>query len=81
MGVKMKKIIIGGIMLLSGIVMDMGILLFGAIYGSQLTQWRTNLGKVWTAIFENHLLIPFLGGTIAIIVGIVILIREYFRDN
>ena len=77
----MKKMIIGTILMFFGLFADIGILLFGAIYGSTLTEWQTNLGKVWTAIYDNYLLLPLIAATALMVLGIAFLIKEYFTHK
>jgi len=77
----MKKYLIAATLAFFGLLADIGILLFGAIVGSTLTEWQTNLGKIWTAISDNYLLIPFIIATALMVLGIALLIKEYFADK
>ena len=77
----MKKYLIATTLAFFGLIADVGILIFGAIIGSSLTEWSRDLGKVWTAISNNHLLIPFIIATALMVLGIVLLIKEYFADK
>lgn len=77
----MKKYLIGTTLAFFGLFADIGILIFGAIVGSALTEWQTNLGKVWTAISDNYLLIPFILATAVMVLGVVLLIKDYFSDK
>lgn len=77
----MKKLLIGVALAFWGLFADIGILLFGAIYGPSLSQWQTSLGPMWTAIVENHLRGPFVLATGVMVLGIVVLVKEYFTDH
>lgn len=84
-GQKMKKIVIGSIIMLGGILTTLTIILAAAIYSSSVTQW-TGQSKLWYAIFgfgvsgqSLHLGFPFFIGVLLTIVGLLILGREYIN--
>ena len=75
----MKKTVIGITFLISSTLAYVGILISATIYGSQLTEWITDKGKVGTALTENALFsIPCIISTIMFVMGIAILFSEYY---
>lgn len=77
----MKKVIIGASFMFFGLFAASSILLVATLYAPALTEWQTNLGKIWTVIFENYLLIPFIVATAIMILGILMLGRAYFGER
>lgn len=86
----MKKTVIGGIIMLSGVLTTIGIILTAAIYAPSITSWSGS--KLWFAIFGaqkygNEVIqslflgTPFIIGIILAIVGLIILGKEYFKDD
>lgn len=76
--VSMKKTLIGIALLISSTLAYVGISISATIYGSQLTEWSTDKGKIGTALTENALLfIPFIITTVMFVLGIAILFNEY----
>ena len=86
----MKKTIIGGIIMLSGILSTLSIILVAAIYAPSITSWSGS--KLWFAIFGakkygNEVIqslflgTPFVIGIILAIIGLIILGKEYFNDD
>lgn len=86
----MKKTVIGGILLLSGIITTIGIILAAAIYAPSITSWSGS--KLWFAIFGakrygNEVIqslflgAPFIIGIILAIIGLIILGIEYFNEE
>lgn len=82
---KMKRIIIGGILMLGGLLTTLTIIMAAAIYTPSVTQW-SGQSKFWFAIFgakqygggqSLYLGFPFVIGVLLTIVGIIILGREY----
>ena len=75
----MKKTLIGIALLITSAIAYVGISISAAIYGSQLTEWQPNIGKIGTALSDNLILsIPFIIVTIMFILGVMILKKEYF---
>lgn len=84
----MKKIIIGSVLLVSGIIIIMSIICGASIYSSNITAWSGN-SKLWFAIFgeaypgsQSLSLGPlFLIGAVLGITGLIILAIEYYRKD
>lgn len=84
----MKKVIIGSVLLISGIIITMSIIYGASTYATNITAWSGE-SKLWFAIFgEAHpgsqslsLGPPFLIGALLGITGLIILAIEYFRKD
>ncbi|WP_406944268.1 hypothetical protein ACJA3J_12980 [Halobacillus sp. SY10] len=85
----MKRIIIGGFIMLGGLLITLTIILSGAIYATQITSW-SGKSKLWHAIFGDKqygdevvqslfLGFPFILGVIITVLGLVILGIEYYK--
>ena len=80
--VSMKRTIIGIALLITSALAYVGIAISVAIYGSQLTEWMTDKGKVGTALTENAIFsIPCFVAAIMFAIGVVILFVEYFSKT
>ena len=77
----MKRVIIGTSLLISSSIIIVGITVSAAIRAVEITEWYTYQGKIWTAIIENKLLMPFLFSTGLFMIGLIILIKEFFNKN
>lgn len=77
----MKRVIIGTSLLISSSIVIAGITISAAIRAVEITEWDTYQGKIWTAIIENKLLMPFLFSTGLFMIGLIILIKEFFNTN
>ncbi|MBS5081819.1 hypothetical protein [uncultured Robinsoniella sp.] len=77
----MKRVIIGTSLLISSSIVIAGITISAAIRAVEITEWYTYQGKIWTAIIENKLLMPFLFSTGLFMIGLIILIKEFFNKN
>lgn len=77
----MKRVIIGTSLLISSSIVIAGITISAAIRAVEITEWYTYQGKIWTAIIENKLLMPFLFSTGIFMIGLIILIKEFFNKN
>lgn len=77
----MKRVIIGTSLLISSSIVIAGITISAAIRAVEITEWDTYQGKIWTAIIENKLLMPFLFSTGLFMIGLIILIKEFFNKN
>lgn len=77
----MKRVIIGTSLLISSSIVIAGITISAAIRAVEITEWFTYQGKIWTAIIENKLLMPFLFSTGLFMIGLIILIKEFFNKN
>ncbi|WP_430787171.1 hypothetical protein VBD025_15740 [Virgibacillus flavescens] len=85
----MKRIIIGGFIMLGGLSITLTIILSGSIYATQITSW-SGKSKLWHAIFgaEQYgdevvqslfLGFPFVLGVILSLLGLIILGMEYYK--
>lgn len=77
----MKRVIIGTSLLISSSIVIAGITISAAIRAVEITEWYTYQGKIWTAIIENKLLMPFLFSTGLFMIELIILIKEFFNKN
>lgn len=77
----MKRVIIGTSLLISSSIVIAGITISAAIRAVEITEWDTYQGKIWTAIIENKLLMPFLFSTGLFMIELIILIKEFFNKN
>ncbi len=86
----MKKTIIGGIIMLSGVLTAISIILAATIYAPSITSWSGS--KLWFAIFgaKAHgsevvqslfLGTPFIIGILLVTTGLIILVKEYFSKD
>ncbi|MFS0855919.1 hypothetical protein [Paenibacillus taichungensis] len=86
----MKKVIIGGILLFTGALISLAIILAAALYVPSITAWSGS--KLWYAIFgakqygnevvqSLSLGFPFIVGVILFVIGLIVLVREYFIKN
>ncbi|WP_105620086.1 hypothetical protein [Vallitalea okinawensis] len=84
----MKKTIIGSVIMLSGIIIDMTILIAASLYIPNITSWSGS-SKLWFVIFgakqygsevvqSLFLGFPFIIGIMLTIIGLIILVVEYF---
>lgn len=75
--------------MLSGILTTMGIIISASIYAPSITSWSGS--KLWFVIFGARqygsetvqslfLGVPFVIGLALIIIGLVILVKEYFNE-
>lgn len=83
----MKKVLIGGILLFTGSLISLAIILAAALYVPSITAWSGS--KLWYAIFgakqyENEVVqslslgFPFIVGVILSVIGLIVLVNEYF---
>ena len=86
----MKKVIIGGIFMFTGALISLTIILCAALYVPSMNAWSGS--KLWYAIFgaEQYgnevvqslfLGFPFIMGVILFVLGLIILVSEYFNKN
>lgn len=84
----MKKTIIGGILMFNGALISLAVLVAAALYVPSITEWSGT--KLWYAIFGakqygNEVMqslslgFPFVVGTILFILGLIVLVIEYFK--
>ncbi|MCM3715616.1 hypothetical protein [Halalkalibacter oceani] len=85
----MKRIVIGGFVLLGGLLITLTILLAGTIYAMEITAW-SGKSKLWHAIFgapqygdepvqSLFLGFPFVIGILLTVGGLIILGQEYYK--
>lgn len=77
----MKRVIIGASLLISSSIIIAGITVSAAIRAVEITDWDIYQGKIWTAVIENKLFMPFLFFTGLFMIGLIILIKEFFNKN
>ena len=68
---------VGWFLLIFGIISFSATLVGAGLYAQTLTEWRTNLGRYGTALFDSWVLAPFIVSAALTLCGILILIREY----
>lgn len=84
----MKKIIIGGILMFNGALISLAVMIAAALYVPNITAWSGT--KLWYAIFgakqygnevvqSLSLGFPFVVGTILFILGLIVVVIEYFK--
>jgi len=85
----MKRTIIGGVFMISGVLTTLSIIIAASISVPSITSWSGS--KLWFAIFGARqygnevvqslfLGTPFVIGLIVTVIGLLILVKEYFTD-
>ena len=67
----------GWFLLIFGVISLSATLVGAGLYAQTLTEWRTNLGRYGTALFDSWILALFVVSVALTLCGILILIREY----
>lgn len=67
----------GWFLLIFGVISFSATLIGAGLYAQTLTEWRTNLGRYGTALFDSWILALFIVSAALTLCGILILIREY----
>lgn len=75
----MKKIIIGSVLFLSGIIVSMGVLNAAVMLLPTVGSWSGS--RLLTVISVKELGLPFTLGILLCLLGFVILLNEYFRKR
>ena len=86
----MKRVLIGGFVMMGGLFIVSTIILAGAIYVPDSTSWWSGRSKFWFSIIGGEqygddavdslfLGLPLIIGVILAILGLVILGREYYK--
>jgi hypothetical protein len=86
-GIKVKKTLIGGIFMISGVLTTASVLITAGLFVPTITRWSGS--KLWHAIFgakqygsqpvqSLFLGFPFIIGVALAVLGFIILAREYF---
>ncbi|MDZ5713323.1 GNAT family N-acetyltransferase [Jeotgalibacillus haloalkalitolerans] len=71
-----NQLIIGGVALLSGILLLIGSWIASAIYAASLDAWNTRSGKFFTAMQETSIF-PLILSAVLLVSGITLIIREF----
>ncbi|WP_042351401.1 hypothetical protein [Bacillus massiliigorillae] len=85
----MKRIFIGVVIMLSGLLVTLSIIIVGAVYATHINAW-SGKSKLWFAIFGEKqygdevvdslfLGFPFVIGVIFFLLGFIILVYEYYK--
>jgi len=85
----LKRTIIGGIIMISGVLTTLSLIISAAIYVPSITEWSGS--KLWFAIFgakkygnevvqSLFLGVPFVIGLILTVIGFIILLKEYHSN-
>ncbi|MEK4425496.1 hypothetical protein [Solibacillus sp. FSL K6-1523] len=82
----MKRILIGGFIMLSGLLVTLSIFIAGAIHATTISSWSGD-SKLWFAIFgekrygDEFIDSLFLGFpfVIGVLLGFIILANEYYK--
>lgn len=77
----MKNTIIGISFLYFGAIVCLTILGYGFKYSEAVTEWNPKLGKLWSFIWDNYLLIPFVLSLLLTLFAIALLLKEYFSKK
>lgn len=77
----MKKIIVGGILLFSGIILYLGIYIPVALHASILGGWTTPPGRLGTALNEMGGTTAFNYSIVMIICSIILLLWGCFEED
>ncbi|WP_318617551.1 hypothetical protein [Sporosarcina sp. YIM B06819] len=86
----MKRTVIGGFIMMAGLLTTLTIILVAALYVPSINSWSGS--KLWYAIFgakrygnevvdSLFLGFPFIVGLLLAILGLVILVMEYFDKS
>ena len=75
----MKKTIIGGFLALLGSIWALVII---SVAGNNLVNsWNLDLGRLYSTVSEYQLMFPFVLSVIVTVLGVVLLLVEYFRKE
>ena len=77
----MNRILIGGIIFFSGLLVTLGIIIAGVIYATNIDAWSGS-SKLGFAIFDEPLFLgfPFVIGIVFTLLGVIILVDEYRKN-
>ncbi|MFS0687992.1 hypothetical protein AB1K89_01920 [Sporosarcina sp. 179-K 8C2 HS] len=81
----MKRTVIGGFIMMGGVFTTLTIILVATMHIPSMTSWSGS--KLWYAIFGNDAVqslflgFPFVVGLLFAILGLVILVMEYFDKS
>ncbi len=75
----MKRVLIGGFLMLIGTIWGLAICIF---CGMNLTDaWPTPLGRFLTTVSETGMTLPFVLAIVFIVLGFAIFVKEYFTKD
>lgn len=75
----MKRVLIGGFLMLIGTIWGLAICIF---CGMNLTDaWPTPPGRFLTTVSETGMTLPFVLAIVFIVLGFAIFVKEYFTKN
>lgn len=75
----MKRVLIGGFLMLIGTIWGLAICIF---CGMNLTDaWPTPPGRFLTTVFETGMTLPFVLAIVFIVLGFTIFVKEYFTKD
>lgn len=75
----MKRAIIGGFISLIGSIWALAVIISANNYS--IDGWTTPPGKLLTQISESNLMLWFVISIILIVLGIILMVIEYFKKN
>ena len=75
----MKRVLIGGFISLIGSIWMLAIILL--VSNDLTSSWQTPPGRLLTTISEKHLMVFFVIAVIFVILGIVFMLKEYFKKD
>ncbi|SEB92298.1 hypothetical protein [Paenibacillus sp. GP183] len=86
----MKKTLIGSILMFTGALISSAIFITAALYVPNITNWQGS--RLWYAIFgakqygnevvqSLFLGVPFIVGIILFVLGLIVLVVEYFKKD
>lgn len=77
----LKRIIIGIVFLVIGVIVLLTLHAKAVDFGSNLTQWQTYLGQYGQALVDTHSMLPILVSILFIICGTIMLLIEYSKQK
>ena len=75
----MKRVLIGGIFSLIGSIWTLAVILKAESH--VVSSWHSSLGRFFTALEEMDMVLMFLFSDLLLILGLVILVIEYFKKG
>ncbi|PJN56414.1 hypothetical protein PAEVO_31370 [Paenibacillus sp. GM2FR] len=77
----MKKVVAGGFLLISGIILYLSVHIPATLFASKLGSWTTPPGRLGTALAEMGAVAAINGSIILIISGVVVILWGAFEDE
>ena len=75
----MKRVLIGGFLILIGSIWGLAICVFCGI--NLTVAWPTPPGRFLTTVFETGMTLPFVLAIVFIVLGFTIFVKEYFTKD